>query len=78
MTMTFYDWLQTTKHETHERKELAAELKTAAEEHPEVRKIDSFREFIDAAKYVRGIGYQAIGDGIWCEYCTATGHPINE
>lgn len=75
--ITFYEWLQTTEHEKPERKLLAAELKEVAEKHPEVKKIDSFHDFVSASHWLKGRAYYVVGDGIWCNYCAASGHPIN-
>ena len=75
--ITFYEWVTTTEHEKPERKALAACLKEQAEKYPDIRKIDSFYDFIKAKKFLRGTAFLAVGDGIWCEYCAASGHPIN-
>ena len=75
--MTFYEWVTTTEHEKPERKALSACFKEQADKHPEIREIDSFHDFITAGHYLTGQAFFAIGDGIWCEYCAATGHLIN-
>ena len=75
--MTFYEWLTTTEHEKPARKALAACFKDQAEKHPEIREINSFHDLISSVGYARGDACYAIGDGLWCNYCAATGHPIN-
>lgn len=76
--MTFYQWVQQYPHEDAGRIALARHMKDLAKRHHEVKKISSYYDLVTVASYMTDrLAFKAVSEELWCEYCTATGRPLD-
>ena len=76
--VSFVDWMMRFSDTADDRGELARELIRLGNDHPEVRKIDSFSDLICIInRYaVSTKAFQAVTDSLWGEYCAACNHEL--
>lgn len=75
--VSFYQYMMHYPYKDPGRRALAANIKELAPQHPELKEIDSLADLmIYTAVLTDYEAREAVTGGLWCEYCTVTGHPL--
>ena len=77
--MSFYDFMMHFYLKDPDRYALACNMQKLAPRHPELKQIDSMPDLMIAAGFLTDPDAKsAVTGALWCEYCTISGHPIDE
>ena len=77
--MSFYDFMMHFYLKDPDRYALAYNMRKLAPRHSELKQIDSLKDLMMSASVLTDPDARAAVTGsLWCEYCTVSGHPIDD